>query len=254
MPKYACNMLMTDLKRAFLSWQFVLAVALSVLITFLGRSPKLYADVVSFSDNSEGFLDLTPVIAAIPYTAAFADDVTNKVQNIYLVRCGVRLYTLSKAIAIVLSSFICVFLGKMLSALISSIWLPWAIDSSVQAYASRYMGYLLTQGHPVLFLMCARLCESMVCTLEAMAAAYISLYTLSKWITWSSPIVFHYVLTYGLWYLGVPSSVSITRIIQGRLYFGPLWDNVILFGIIGGSTIILMVLYVQRARKWLHNA
>lgn len=248
------NTLLMDLKRAFLSTQFILAFLLSIAVTFLGRSMHFFADVLSFADNSEGFLNLTSVIAAIPYAAVFADDVTNQAQNAYITRSGVRVYALSKVIAIVLSAFICVFLGKMTALLISSIWLPWTHESSVDVYSMRYMGHLLTQGQPFLFLMCARLCESMVCTFEVMIAAYISLYTFSKWITWASPIVFHYILTYGLWYLGIPSKYSISRIIQGRLYFGPIVDNIILFGGIGGCIVIIMLLYTRRIRRWLKNA
>ena len=242
------------LRRALLSRRFFIALFCISIINFIGRPPWQFQDVLSFADNSDGFLYLTPALAGLSFSAIYTEDRACRIQGLIAVRCGKICYMSANAIAIIISSFLCVCLGKVISIFIAKMWLPWATESSVSAYCLRYMGNLLEEGHIVPFLICARLCEAAVCTMEVMLAACVSVYVSSKLIVWIAPIIGHFVCTYGLWYAGVPATYSVTRIIEGRLYNGPLVDTAILVFGIGGMITLLAICYIHAGKRGLENA
>ena len=118
--------IVTDLRRAIFSKSFLLAAGGMVLCLLIGSFSELYA--VFFSDTpyrpmgahetlllqamrSDILLLVTPILAAIPYTAAFVEDEKSGYIKAFLPRTSVSRYVLGKEIACAVSGGLALLCG-----------------------------------------------------------------------------------------------------------------------------------------------
>lgn len=125
----------TDMQRALASWGFIAAVIGTGAVLFFGSFDSLlplmqnamgqqgiqagFHDQVLLSALQSNVLLLAaPILAALPYTAAFVDDCKSGILKEYLPRSGKKEYVRGKVLASGLSGGLALFLGILLTYII----------------------------------------------------------------------------------------------------------------------------------------
>ncbi len=117
----------TDIQRAFTSWGFIVALFGTSAVLFFGSLESLlpimqqamgegpvagFHEQVLLTALQSGIVLLAmPVLAALPYTAAFVDDCKSGILKEYLPRCGKKRYIRAKVLASGLSGAAALFAG-----------------------------------------------------------------------------------------------------------------------------------------------
>ena len=103
----------SNLRQAVGSWGFLLSLAGAALIPLLSSvqgilsafrsaellSPGYHSDLIMSALSSEAMALALPILAALPYTASFIDDVKSGFIKEYLPRTSVPRYIAGKAVA-----------------------------------------------------------------------------------------------------------------------------------------------------------
>ncbi|MDO4544417.1 MAG: hypothetical protein Q4C01_07690, partial [Clostridia bacterium] len=132
--------ILTDLKRAIFARGFAIAVLGTMLCLCIAAFSDVYG--ILFSDfnfcvfgehntivqqalSSNVLLLAAPILASIPYTTAFVDDIKSGYLKVYLTRTNVGSYVSGKIIACALAGGLALFVGLMLGwGVITLVLLP----------------------------------------------------------------------------------------------------------------------------------
>lgn len=131
------NLLQTDIKRALISWGFIAATAGMAVVLFFGSFDSLiplvqnamgggppagfHEQILITAMHSDVMLLCVPILAALPYTAAFVDDCKSGYLKEYLPRTGVGPYIQGKVLASGVSGGLALFAGIIL------VWIIFAL-------------------------------------------------------------------------------------------------------------------------------
>lgn len=96
------NGLMADLKRAIISWKFLIGLLVEIVILYISGF------------DSALFRVCVPVLASLPYSTAWMDDYKSGFIKAYIPRTGKRVYILGKISACGLSGGILELLGCLI--------------------------------------------------------------------------------------------------------------------------------------------
>lgn len=138
--KKGMRVLATDVKRAFLSPGFLIALAGTFLAGFLGVYDQMSAQLagksmmmvtgevsasLAFSAMySQLTLLLLPILCTLPHTHSFTEDVNSRFIRAFLPRAGRRPYLVSRAATTALSGGLAVVLGILLLLLFYTLLIP----------------------------------------------------------------------------------------------------------------------------------
>jgi len=194
--------LQMDLKRAFLSWRFVVSVVLGgavcyFTLLFCGpfRRDTLY-EYVLLRDRSQVFLAY--IAGVLAYSLCFYDDF--KYGNIQNVTGRIRIptYVMSKTIAAVLSAICAFILGKFLFIALYTVNHPICLPDTLNTIptTSRLYYNLLTEQHYIGFFFITSLQKSLYCGILCQMVMIVSILIPNKAVVFSVPIAVFYVLTF----------------------------------------------------------
>ena len=192
----------TDFRRALRSPGFIAAYAGTVVIVlinaFLELLPMLEPDMLSMglmygqhaaliqaALSSRLVLMATPILCALPYTAAFIDDHRSGLIKLYVPRCGKRSYVKSKLMATAISGGLPLFLG-----ILTAYFIAWLAISPLEL--------ALQEGMPkeaMLYPVVLKAALFMLCGgFWSMVGALSGTLTMNKYMAYASPFIFYYLL------------------------------------------------------------
>lgn len=194
------RVLLTELKRAVLSYGFLAAVAGSVIVVFLSGSAFLEQMQVSGNSmgeaffqisynavNSELFLLVIPILCTLPFSASFMEELQSRFLREYLPRAGRRNYLVSKLTATAVSGGLALFLGlTIVLAGYAILFPPIGLEQAdiVGEYAFNAQTYYIS----VLFVSLAGCLWSAVGGFAAAA-------TRNRYMAYACPFILYYVLS-----------------------------------------------------------
>jgi hypothetical protein len=191
------NLLKIDLKRALLSWRFLLStcgVCLIMLATVSGMLKNshsvLYLTNISLQGSGTASLILC-VLPVFAFSISFASQWEERSVSFWIVRSGAVRYTISKIIISAISGFLIIAVGVVLFTIIL---LPWNIlyfsgESIGNSYETimqqRYIlgGYVLYISH-----------FALSGALAAVCAMCVSIFFPNRFVAAASPVVLYYTL------------------------------------------------------------
>lgn len=204
MKSFSLRSLRIDLKRAFCSWRFLVSILSGTGVCFFTllfcgyyKVDTLYAWTL-LHDRAQAFLAL--LVGIIPYSLCFFDDFENgNIKNI-LGRISVTSYTVSKAIAVLLSTICAFILGKMAFVFIFSLKYPIISDqiNTLDILSSKYFlfyGLLVEEHYLTYFFVCA-FQKALYCGILSYLVMTVSLVIPNKAVVYSLPIAVFYVLNF----------------------------------------------------------
>lgn len=208
------KVLKTDIKRALLSWGFIVAMTGMAVPAFLGvldqiisifqgeMSEKLqagYSIQLSISSlQTDVILLVLPILAALPFTTAFVDDYRSKYLREYLPRAGKRQYIISKISATAIAGGLTLFVGILLVCFVFTLLLspmeiaPQAVTDNttmIEANAidiTAQLTFVDLIGRAFLFFLSG--------ALWSLVGGLFATITMSKYMAYASPFIFYYVL------------------------------------------------------------
>lgn len=195
MKTYAIS---SDIRRALTGRGFIISAAGMVLIIALSslssiieaaRSTTLlqngfHAQFILNALASGGFTLALPILCALPYTAAFVDDIRSGYIKLHLHRSGVKPYIKGKLIACGLSGGLALLLGILTAyALSALVFMPMELAPGEGEAVQPYFTQLLLKA-AILF------CSGAFWSLVGFT---FSAATQSKYMAYASPFIFYYV-------------------------------------------------------------
>lgn len=140
---------LADVKRAFVSSKFLMAIVLMIIILFFATLEGIALDtnvLYVFSIVMYGMPSMIVLVcAAIPYADSFCEDVEKRYIFQIAIRGGIKNYVSVRVLSIFLSAMVTTSLGLFLYALILHLRLEWVDMEEVAIQADGY-SYLLKQG------------------------------------------------------------------------------------------------------------
>lgn len=191
----------TDLNRAILSWGFFAGYLGCVVAILIGVAGEL----IPMNDPEQGLLLMygqhslliqntlsgrlmlmaTPIICALPYTAAFIDDHRSGLLKLYLPRCGKTAYIKGKVIATAISGGLALVAG-----ILTSYFITWLVTTPMQLAPMEDM-----IKEPTLAPVLQKALLYFVCGgFWATAGGLFATLTMNKYMAYASPFIFYYLL------------------------------------------------------------
>lgn len=189
----------SDIGRALSGKNFVLGVIGLVLMIFVAsveniinvlRSSTLlqngYHGQLILNSLSSGWVTMAlPVISAMPYTNSFIDDIKTGYVKLFIHRTYIQRYITAKLLACITSGGLVVFLGIIISYIISFlVFTPVEIASNEMQIAQPYFVQLLSISF-MFFLSGA---------FWSLTGFMIAALTMNKYMAYASPFILYYVL------------------------------------------------------------
>lgn len=124
--------LYTELNRAILSWSFIISTSgIVVILSFVTIEDisnilfetsflvyNFHVQLAISAMGSEAIALALPILAALPCTTAYVDDIKSGYIKVYLPRIGVDRYVASKALSCALSGGLTILLGTVIAYII----------------------------------------------------------------------------------------------------------------------------------------
>ena len=191
--------LCAGLRQAILSRGFLIGVLGTALVLLLSSvqgilagfrsaellSPGFHSDLIMGALSSEAMALALPILAALPYTASFIDDVKSGFIKEYLPRTTVPRYIAGKAVSCAVSGGLALALGVLAAYGLSALlFTPMEAALAESAEAPAYFAEFL--GKVLLFF-----CSGAFWALIGLLFATL---TGSRYMAYASPFVIYYVL------------------------------------------------------------
>jgi hypothetical protein len=189
----------SDISRALTSRSFIIAVIGTVLVLILSSLESIisiaqadgmlsygyHAQLIFDALSSDAMTLALPILSALPFTAAFVDDIKNGYIKLYLHRSSVRTYIQGKLMACALSGGLALMLGILIAYGLSTlIFTPMELTLAKGETAQPYFAQLLLKSAILFF---SGAFWSLVGFTFAAA-------TQSKYMAYASPFILYYVL------------------------------------------------------------
>lgn len=201
--------------RAIFSIRFlasVLGVAVVLFLTSFGMIGPL-SDVVSvvMTSGSGNVILVVGVIPLLPFATTFASEWEERATGFWLIRSGVRTYSICKVVASALSATLTTFAGILLYALVLLFKLPlFSVISTGDAYVS-----LLEANQPVKYLLYSAAHLSLSSSLFAVAALWISTFIPNRFTALAAPAVLYFVVYRLIRFWDLPLYLNLGTIVEG---------------------------------------
>ncbi|MDO4544275.1 MAG: hypothetical protein Q4C01_06945 [Clostridia bacterium] len=190
--------ILTDLKRAIFARGFAIAVLGTMLCLCIASFSEVYAilstdpvvsvfrehnSIVHRALSANVLLLAAPILASIPYTTAFVDDIKSGYLKVYLTRTNVGSYVSGKIIACALSGGLALFLGLMLG---------WGVITLVVLPTEVYVDYPIASiAGEIVFRFGLYFAMGM---LFAEIGMFASTAAKNAYLAYAAPFIFYYVL------------------------------------------------------------
>jgi hypothetical protein len=189
----------SDIKRALTSRGFFISMLGVVLVIYLASlesiikitqstDPLMYgyhAQFIFDALQTDAMTLALPILCALPYTAAFIDDIKSGYIKLHLHRSGVGQYIRAKLIACALSGGLALLLGILISYGISAlVFTPMEMALTKDEIAQPYFAQLLLKAATLFF----------SGTFWSLTGFTFAAATQSKYMAYASPFILYYVL------------------------------------------------------------
>ena len=208
-----------DMKREFLSGHFILAVAGTVVtLLFIAKTQVRFPqDILYIYDGvtMTRMALLVLVFGTIPYGICFCEDFEHKYIYISVIRGDIKRYVWSKLLAVFISAFAAMALGKLLFFLIMRLEYPWVLpdNSYYQSLLADVRYGSIIRYSPVLYFLEGIVRESLLGGVLAVCTAYGSLFFKNRLFVYTFPVMIYYFwINYIELWLGLPHQTTICYI------------------------------------------
>lgn len=131
-----------DVRRAFLSRKFMIAVMLCCMIYLLGSiSEKGATDILYILDvsiNTSAFYHLLPIVAVLPFSCSYLEDRKSGYIKFILQRVTPKQYLVARFFVVALSGAFATILGMLLFLAVLPVFHPWAVLRYEEGYIAIY--------------------------------------------------------------------------------------------------------------------
>lgn len=195
--KKRIHYLKIDLKRAFYIrnfWVSVIATFGVWMVSGLqiqGKKESVFSLMENILYGNGGIFMLIFVLAAIPYSTAFCDDMESGYIHYAVIRGDLKHYVVSKITAIYISSLLAETLGTFMFFLFYSFKIPWITENTL--LMAGCVEFLEQNLYIIWFFLFAAFWGAWFATLSVIAS-YGSLYVRNRLFTWSIPILVNQLL------------------------------------------------------------
>jgi hypothetical protein len=189
----------SDIKRALSGRGFLAGVAGMVLIIAFSLLEEIitaaqsgealqnghHAQVIMSALESDWVTLALPILCALPFTAAFVDDIKSGFIKQFLPRSSVKLYIKGKLVACGLSGGLVLFFGIVLAYGVSAlIFTPMELALGPEEIAQPYFAQLLMKATTMFF----------SGAFWSLAGFTFAALTMNKYMAYASPFILYYVL------------------------------------------------------------
>lgn len=254
--------LRSDMRRAFGSWSFLIAVVGTSTMLFFGlftESVGQAESVLNAYHIAEGasFKSLNLIFCAVPYATCFCSDWTNNYVRPSVMRTSPKCYAVSKSIACACAGGAALFLGKLifvLSFIVRAPMAPTNVSEIIEQIGGGYQN-LLVQHRYFLFLLLLLFVESLQGTFCSLLALYFSTWIPNLFVVLFIPLLaFYFVMNLFSGVLKVPGWLRIENIFTSYFTFGGILTTFlyqIFFALI--ICIIFTLLFVRGVKRRLSD-
>jgi hypothetical protein len=189
----------SDIKRALTSRGFFISILGAVLVIFLASLEDIikvaqsadplmngyHAQFIFTALQTDAMTLALPILCALPYTAAFIDDIKSGYIKLHLHRSGVGQYIKAKLLACALSGGLALLLGILIAYGISMLaFTPMEFALTGDEIAQPYFAQLLLKAATLFF----------SGTFWSLVGFTFAALTQSKYMAYASPFILYYVL------------------------------------------------------------
>ena len=189
----------TDIRRAISGKGFFIGAAGMVLVIILSSLESIinitrttgplqngfHAQFIDNALSSDWVTLAIPIFCALPFTAAFVDDIKSGFIKQYLHRAGIKQYIKAKLIACGLSGGLALFSGIIIAYAVSAlVFLPMEAALGAGEIAQPYFARLLMSAATMFF-------SGALWSLVGFTFAAL---TMSRYMAYASPFILYYVL------------------------------------------------------------
>lgn len=222
----------TNLSRSVISFSFLLStlgVTIILLFTAYGwihdNTDVIYLFLCSISGGT--LFIITGVLPLFAFSTSFASEWEQGATSFWLIRTGVRNYSINKVLVSALTGFLTTCLGMLLFILLLRIKFPlFVFNSTGDPYA-----YLLDDGKLMIYLIYNIFHYSLSSALFAVTALWVSTYIPNRFIALASPLALYFVIFRFTTSLDIPRYLKINTIVESG-YRGETAFNTFLFKLI----------------------
>lgn len=214
-----------DLRRAFGSFAFYIAIALLIILNYISISAEamvingsvMYFMLLFAFDGS--FCIIATFIGVIPFGQSFCADWKNQFIRPSLIRCSPLSYAWSKVISVALTAFLSIFIGYLLTAVLFSLRLPMFdaefYHAGYELYDSGALGKLM-EISPWLYLGARIALYGAACAFWAVFTLFVSSFVTNVFATFAAPVIGYYFVVN----LPLPIYLRFNVLSGGRLVAG----------------------------------
>src|SRR5690625_1060911 len=186
------SLVRTNLRQAVMSFRFLFSVCgVTLIITFAVwnwiTDPQHYDVLYLYSGGTGGgslFL-MTGILPVFAFATTFASEWNQQATSFWMVRTGIRKYSISKVVVTAFSGFLTSAIGFILFILLMRIKFPLFLSITTGD------GYvvLLENGQPIKYLMYHITHLSLTSMLFAVIALWVSAYIPNTFVAVASPLI-----------------------------------------------------------------
>ena len=156
------------------------------------------------------------ILPLLPFATSFATEWDKRATNFWIVRTGIRNYSINKVVTSALSGALTTGLGIVLFILIAGLWFPlFSNITSGNPYAE-----LLEAGKPLLYLMYYIVHISLGSALFAVTGLWVSTYIPNKFVAISTPMVLYFIAHRFTTQLDIPEYLKALWIVEAIYHAG----------------------------------
>lgn len=190
---------LADVKRAFVSLKFLMAIVLMIIILFFAMLEGIALDtnvLYVFSIVMYGMPSMIVLVcAAIPYADSFCEDVEKRYIFQIAIRGGIKNYVSVRVLSIFLSAMVTTSLGLFLYVLILHLRLEWVDMEEVAIQADGY-SYLLKRGWYWAYYLSYGIRYGTLAGLLSLWSSCLSLYLPNRMLTLAAPMIIYYFIDF----------------------------------------------------------
>lgn len=211
----------TNLSRSMISFSFLLStlgVTIILLLTAYGWFHDQTDVVYLFASSIGGgtLFIITGILPLFSFSTSFASEWEQGATSFWLIRTGVRNYSINKILVSALTGFLTTCLGMLLFILLLRIRFPlFVFNNTGDPYT-----YLLDDGKPMIYLIFNIFHYSLSSALFAVTALWVSTYIPNRFIALASPLALYFVIFRFTTRLNIPQYLKINTIVEGGYHTG----------------------------------
>ena len=222
--KFFFKTLKNDLMRSVISTEFTLAILGVCIVYYMGAwsELKFAPDILylfRYAKEAGTFDIIFILVSILPYTTCFCSDWNNQYIKPFIIRTGIKRYTISKIITCMISAGSAYVFGMLVFVASLKISLPViSINSDINNYTKALGGELLINERYILYFGVYCILGFLTAALWSTVGLYASTYLPNKYIALFTPFIMYYVLN--LFTGKFPVWLRLNRISQGRCVIG----------------------------------